>query len=863
MSLSPMMQHYVQTKEQYKDAILFYRLGDFYELFFDDAVLCSKVLELTLTGKDCGLSERAPMCGFPHDSGELYASKLVSEGYKVAICEQLSEPVKGKQVDRGVIRVITPGTVTEGTLLDEKKNNFIATTFKYKNVISIAWADITTGDFVVDEFSGADAMEKLNNTLIRIHPAELIITSDFLNEISQLSCIAYKYVSNIFKYENWAYDMIVAEKNVKNQFGIATFNNLFASKNFSALISAGALIEYFNETQKRTLTNINSLSFEQKSNFMYLDINTRRNLELVETVREKKRKGSLLWLLDETKTNMGARLLRNYVENPLNDITVLNERLNAIEEFTKNLVVRDEIASSLQNVCDLERLCGKISYGSVNPRDCLNIKRTLGKLPDIKNIVSKLSAELFVKTQNNICDFSELYNLLDRAICEDAPLIVKDGGVIKNGFNAELDECRNAGKLGKEWLLKIETEEKEQTGIKNLKIGFNSVFGYYIEVSKGQTGLVPYRYERRQTLTNAERYITPELKTLEQKILGAEEKSAKLEAQLFAEVKEQLLNCLGDLQKTARALAQLDVIFSLSTVAIKNNYCKPTLSKSTNKIEIIEGRHPIVEKINKDEAFVSNDCFLDNSENRTMIITGPNMAGKSTYMRQVALITLMAHIGSFVPAKKANICLTDKIFTRIGASDDLAYGQSTFMVEMVEVANILQNATEKSLILLDEVGRGTATFDGLSIAWAVMEYLSKNRAAKTLFSTHYHELSELEGVLDGVKNYRISVKEFNNSIIFLRKIVRGSALKSFGIEVAKLAGLPEDIIVRAKQILNNLEESDINSKSRNEANNTQNNSNKPQKGASEIYSIISTLDVNKITPMDAQQILFELNQKTK
>lgn len=858
--LSEMMQHFVNIKEKYNDCIIFYRLGDFYELFFEDAILVSKLLCLTLTGKSCGLEEKAPMCGFPHDSGDVYSAKLVEMGYKVAICEQLTEAKPGVRVERDVVKIITPGTITEGSLLDDKKNNYIANIYiENEKQISVVWSDITTGEFKVQNIEQDDALKFLNNTLIRVHPTELICRECDLEKIKEISAIKYKYISNIFKYYDWAYAVETCVHNIKNQFGESGYESI---KNHpSGIKCVGSLIEYLNETQKCTLQNINTLKIEELSNVMYMDIATRRNLELTETVRDRKKKGSLLWLMDETKTSMGARLLRNFIENPLIDINEINYRQDATEELFKNIIVRDELSNNLKYISDIERLCCKISNKTINPKEVVTIKNALRQVPEVKQAISKLSAPLFKNAYASLADFEFLINYLNNAINEEPPITIKDGNVIKQGFNNQLDAYRNVSKNAKLWLSDLEEKEKELTGIRNLKIGYNSVFGYYIEVTKSQLSMVPFRYTRRQTLANAERFITAELKDLEEQILNADDNAYKLELEIFSEVKNMLCDNLHLIQECAKNIALVDVITSFAAIATKNNYCKPKITKNS-KIEIIDGRHPIVEKIASD-AFVSNNTLLDNAENRTMIITGPNMAGKSTYMRQVALITLMAHMGSFVPAEKASISLTDKIFTRIGASDDLAYGQSTFMVEMVEVSNILKNATSNSLILLDEVGRGTATFDGLSIAWAVMEHISKNLTAKTLFSTHYHELSELEGILDGVKNYRITVKEFNNSIIFLRKIARGSANKSFGIAVAKLAGLPQEVIQRAESILKSLEDSDLNRNIKQEEINNSKEFELKSKKAIEICNIIKDINIEKITPFEAMQVLFELSQKLK
>ena len=859
--LSSMMIHYLKIKEKYNDCIIFYRLGDFYELFFDDAILVSKLLSLTLTGRNCGLEDRAPMCGFPHDASDVYAARLVEMGYKVAICEQLTEAKPGVQVERDVVKVITPGTITEGSLLDDKKNNYIANVYiENEKQVSVVWSDITTGEFIVHSIEQENALAILNNTLIRVHPTELICRESDYEILKDLSVVKYKYIQNIFKYYDWAYSIDLCTQNVKKQFGESGLSDINSQPH--AIKCAGALIEYFNETQKCTLKNINTLKVEKLSNFIYMDIATRRNLELTETVRDRKKKGSLLWLMDETKTSMGARLLRSFIENPLTDINEINYRQDATEELFKNLIVRDELTNSLKYIADIERLCVKISNKSINPKEVVTIRHALSQIPAVKQSIGKLTSALFTNAYKDLANFEGLVEYLNNAINDEPPITLKDGDVIKKGFNEKLDSYRNTSKNAKSWIVDLEQKERELTGIKNLKIGFNSVFGYYIEVTKSQLNAVPFRYSRKQTLTNAERFVTQELKEIEEQILEAQNNAYKLELELFNEIKQVLIDNLQVIQGSAKAIALTDVITSFACIANRYNYCKPKMLKNSKKIEIIEGRHPIVERISS-ETFVSNNTLLDDSENRTMIITGPNMAGKSTYMRQVALIVLMAHMGSFVPAEKASIAITDKIFTRIGASDDLAYGQSTFMVEMVEVSNILKNATSNSLILLDEVGRGTATFDGLSIAWSVMEYISKNLTAKTLFSTHYHELSELEGILDGVKNYRITVKEFNNSVIFLRKIARGSANKSFGIAVAKLAGLPDEVIVKAQNILKSLETADINKNIKAEEMQNSKEFELKSNKAIEICNIIKDINIDKLTPFEAMQILFDLSQKLK
>lgn len=856
MALSPMMQQYVLTKEKYKDAILLYRLGDFYEMFFEDAVTASKELDLTLTGKMCGLDERAPMCGIPYHALDGYLAKLIEKGYKVAICEQLTEPKKGvKLVERDVVRVITPGTLIDSNLLDDKKNNYILSACLDGGIVGVAYTDISTGIIYLAEQN----LNQFNDLLVRVRPSEIICNKNLAEIADTLLATKLQIIPNfqVRAFENFDFDECY--KTLTNQIDKKELIGLTDKK--QTIISAGILINYLLETQKRSLSHINTISYIQDSEFMAIDSNTRRNLELTETIKDRKKRGSLLWLLDKTQTSMGSRCLRTYIEQPLYDEKLINQRLNGVEELVKNIVVRDALTSLLGSVYDIERLCGKVSYNNLTPKDTIALKNSLSVLPEIKEKLSGFKSTILKNIAKDIYDYSSIYSMLDSAIVENPPYVLKDGGFIKKGYSKELDDICNISTVGKTWLATLEADEREKTGIKNLKIGYNSVFGYYIEVSKGQVDQVPYRYQRKQTIANAERYITDELKEMENKILHAEEQKITLEIKLFNEIREVLLENVSAMQKTARQIAVLDALLSLAIVACEKNYCKPQVSSSINSIEIVNGRHPVVEALLKNEDFIPNDTFLNNTDSRTMIITGPNMAGKSTYMRQVALITLMAHIGSFVPAQKANIALTDKIFTRVGASDDLAFGQSTFMVEMSEVSNILKQATNNSLIVLDEVGRGTSTFDGLSIAWSVMEYLSKTLKAKTLFATHYHELTELEGLLEGVKNYRINVKEFNDTIIFLRKIVRGGANKSFGIEVAKLAGLPENVITRAKEILHTLEENEINKNSSLTQLNETTETKKYQKAVMEVGNILKDVNVETLTPLNAFDLILQLKEK--
>ena len=808
-SLSRMMQHYFSVKEEYPDCIIMYRLGDFYEMFFEDAVTISKFLDLTLTGRDCGLEERAPMCGIPYHALENYVPRLIDGGFKVAICEQMNTPAEAKgMVTREVTRVITPGTLIEEDILDEKKNNYLVSVFSQDEVYGISWCDVSTGELNICQIEGERAYGRVMDFLVSLSPAEIICDDETCDKAQSSVLIASGSLPKFQKYFKWAYDYTYAFKTVCKQLEVITLEGYECQEKKSAISACGGLIQYLYDTQKRSLSHINTLNYVSFSSFMMLDSNAKRTLELTETMRDRRKKGSLLDVIDYTNTAMGARNLRQWLLQPLYDSTSINARLDAVEELIKSNLIRERLIELLSPMKDLERLSAKIAYNNVNPKECLSIRDTLALLPEIKSTLSIAKTPLLKTLHKNINALEDIYTLLENAIANDAPAMTKDGGYIKKGFCDELDEYRDIRDNGASIIASIEAYEKETTGIKTLKTGFNRVYGYYIEVSKSFLGMVPYRYERKQTLVNGERYVTPELKEAEEKILSAEEKALKLEAKLFSEIKSKLFSVIADIKKTANTVAKIDSLISLSVVAIKNNYAKPEISDKISKIEIVEGRHPVVETAIKRGEFISNDTFLDDNDNRIMIITGPNMAGKSTYMRQVALITLMAHVGSFVPARQAKIALTDRIFTRIGASDDLSVGQSTFMVEMVEVAAIANNATNKSLLVLDEVGRGTSTLDGLSIAWALVEYISNVIKAKTLFATHYHELTELEGVLKNVRNYRILVKELSDKVVFLHKIARGGANKSFGIEVASLAGVPNEIVLRAKSILKKLEESD-------------------------------------------------------
>lgn len=863
--LSNMMKHYLSVKEKYPDCIIFYRLGDFYEMFFEDAVEASKVLDLTLTGRDCGLEERAPMCGVPFHAVDSYLAKLVENGYKVAICEQLSDPKKGELVVRDVVRIVTPGTIMDESMLDKEKNNYIASiNIKSENnnlSIGIAYCDLSTGEFVAEEIENEieRALDELDGTLIRIAPSEMFCNGENIEFLKDLVAIKAKNVGQIGQYLSENYPKEKNQEILERQFG-----KDFDVKIKSPLaIACASLISYLTETQKRGLIHVNKIVRSSEKEIMQLDSATRRNLELTETIRDHKKRGSLLAVIDNTSTCMGGRLLRMWLSSPLQSDSEINKRLDATEEIISNIIVREDMKRLLSKVSDIERIAGRIAYGNFNPKDALSLKQTAAQLPEIKLLLSRFNSKKLKGFYEEFDALEDVYSLLDQTISEDAPALLREGNVIKQGYNKELDECKNAKALAALWLSELEAKERELTGIKNLRISYNKVFGYFIEVNKSQIGNVPFRYQRKQTVANNERYITEDLKIIEEKVENANEKASKLEVEIFTQVRNFLLDNLKRIQKASKTLAELDCLLSGAIVAIKNNYCKPKVSNRISHIKIQAGRHPVVEAINRGEVFVPNDTFLNGDTDKTMIITGPNMAGKSTYMRQVALIVLMAHVGLYVPATSAEICITDRIFTRIGASDDVAFGQSTFMVEMVEVANILKNATNKSLALLDEIGRGTSTFDGLSIAWAVMEHISNNMGMKTLFSTHYHELTELEGVLNGVKNYRITVKEFNDEVIFLRKIVRGGANKSFGVAVAKLAGLPSEVISRAKGISKNLENSDLNRHIANGNEQSEATLNENRNLGANVVGILKDLDINKITPLSAFEILADLIEKVK
>lgn len=876
--LTPMMKQYMQTKEEYKDCILFYRLGDFYEMFFDDALTASKELEITLTGKNCGLEERAPMCGIPYHAVDSYLNRLVSKGYKVAICEQVEDPKTAKGiVKREVIRVVTPGTNLDTQGLDETKNNYIMCIVYMADRYGLSVADVTTGEYLVTEL---DSQTKLMDELYKFMPSEIVCNEAFYMSGLDLDDLKNRLHMAIYSLEAWYFDDALCRETLQEHFKVASLEGIGLADCECGTIASGALLKYLEETQKNSLSHMSRLTRYATGNYMVLDSATRRNLELVETLREKQKRGSLLWVLDKTKTAMGARTLRKYVEQPLIDKASIVKRLDAVAELKDNAICREEIREYLNPVYDLERLVGKITYQSANPRDLIAFQSSLSMLPSVKYILKDMESDLLKEIYEELDPLEELCDLVGRAILEEPPLAMKEGGIIRDGYNEEVDRLRKAKSEGKNWLADLETKEREKTGIKNLRIRYNKVFGYYLEVTNSFKELVPDYYTRKQTLANAERYIIPELKELEDTILGAEDKLCALEYELYCEVRNTIAAELTRIQRTAKAVAKLDVIASLALVAERNNYVRPKINEK-GVIDIRDGRHPVVEKMIPNDMFIANDTYLDDKKQRISIITGPNMAGKSTYMRQAALIVLMAQLGSFVPASSANIGLVDRIFTRVGASDDLASGQSTFMVEMNEVANILRNATSKSLLILDEIGRGTSTFDGLSIAWAVVEYISNSKllGAKTLFATHYHELTELEGKINNVNNYCIAVKEKGDDIVFLRKIVKGGADKSYGIQVAKLAGVPEPVINRAKEIVEELVTADITGKVKDIAVQGNDTKKKPQKNLDEVdltqFSLFDTvkdddvlnelkeLDISHMTPMDAMNKLYQLQNKLR
>ena len=847
-------------------------------MFFDDALTASKELEITLTGKNCGLEERAPMCGIPYHAVDSYLNRLVSKGYKVAICEQVEDPKTAKGiVKREVIRVVTPGTNLDTQGLDETKNNYIMCIVYMADRYGLSVADVTTGEYLVTEL---DSQTKLMDELYKFMPSEIVCNEAFYMSGLDLDDLKNRLHMAIYSLEAWYFDDALCRETLQEHFKVASLEGIGLSDYECGMIASGALLKYLEETQKNSLSHMSRLTRYATGNYMVLDSATRRNLELVETLREKQKRGSLLWVLDKTKTAMGARTLRKYVEQPLIDKESIVKRLDAVAELKDNAICREEIREYLNPVYDLERLVGKITYQSANPRDLIAFQSSLSMLPSVKCILKDMESDLLKEIYEELDPLEELCDLVGRAIQEEPPLAMKEGGIIKDSYNEEVDRLRKAKSEGKNWLADLETKEREKTGIKNLRIRYNKVFGYYLEVTNSFKDLVPDYYTRKQTLANAERYIIPELKELEDTILGAEDKLCALEYELYCEVRNTIAAELTRIQRTAKAVAKLDVIASLALVAERNNYVRPKINEK-GVIDIRDGRHPVVEKMIPNDMFIANDTYLDDKKQRISIITGPNMAGKSTYMRQAALIVLMAQLGSFVPASSANIGLVDRIFTRVGASDDLASGQSTFMVEMNEVANILRNATSKSLLILDEIGRGTSTFDGLSIAWAVVEYISNSKllGAKTLFATHYHELTELEGKISNVNNYCIAVKEKGDDIVFLRKIVKGGADKSYGIQVAKLAGVPDPVINRAKEIVEELVTADITGKVKDIAVQGSETKKKTQKKLDEVdltqFSLFDTvkdddvlnelkeLDISHMTPMDAMNKLYQLQNKLR
>ena len=875
---TPMMQQYLETKKQYQDCILFYRLGDFYEMFYEDALTASKVLEITLTGKNCGQEERAPMCGVPYHAVEGYLNRLVSAGYKVAICEQVEDPKQAKGiVKREVVRIVTPGTNLDVQSLEEGRNNYLMSIVWFSEKIGVSIADVTTGDYFLTE---VEDNRRLLDEINKYMPSEIICNDAFLVSGVDIEDLKGRLGITVYARESACFEETGCRKCLQKHFQVSTLIGLGIEDFPIGIIAAGSLLQYLYENQKTSLEHFTHLYPYLASKYMLLDSSTRRNLELTETLREKQKRGSLLWVLDKTKTAMGARMLRSFLEQPLIEKDGIENRLDAVEELCKNAFARDEIREYLNPVYDLERLLGKVSYKTANPRDLLALQSSLSMLPHIRTVLSDLHADAIQKILADIDPLEDIASLIGKAIVEEPPISIREGGMIREGFDADIDMLRHAKTEGKTWLAELEEKDRARTGIKNLRIKYNKIFGYYFEVTNSYKELVPDDYVRRQTLANAERYTTPRLKELEDTILNAEDKLCTLEYDAFCQIREQIAGQIERIQKTAKAVAALDVFASLSLTAERNRYVRPKLNEK-GIIDIKEGRHPVVEQMICNEMFISNDTYLDNNHHCISIITGPNMAGKSTYMRQSALIVLMAQIGSFVPAKSANIGIVDRIFTRVGASDDLASGQSTFMVEMNEVANILRNATSNSLLILDEIGRGTSTFDGLSIAWAVIEHISNRKllGAKTLFATHYHELTELEGKMNNVNNYCIAVKEKGDDIVFLRKIIRGGADKSYGIQVAKLAGVPDIIIDRAKEIVEQLSDNDITEKVQSIVVESASESKRRVKKYDEvdmtqmslfdtvtdtdILKELESIDIGNLTPLDALNTLYRLQSRLK
>lgn len=856
--LSPMMKHYLEMKEKYPDTILFYRLGDFYEMFFEDAEIVSRELELTLTGKDCGLEKRAPMCGVPYHAANTYISRLIANGHRVAICEQLSDPKASKGlVERDVIQIVTPGTVIENDTLEARRNNFLMTVYEGKNIIGVCYSDISTGFIEAIELSGEERFKLLDDVLARVRPSEILCSSGFELRSRELAAVKFGYVPEFYSKDD-VFDFGKAKSAILSQFAINNLSALGIQDKKELVIAVGGVLNYFNDTQKRLVSNVKKLSIVQDNRFVHLDVVARKNLELTQSSSLNQKKGSLLWLLDKTKTPMGARLIKNFIDQPLRDEVLINDRLDGVEELAGDLILRNSLSDEFSGFLDIERKCSKISAGTITPKECLSLAESLTKLPEIKKILLGCKSKILHSAGEKIELLSDIQRVLFDAIDPNAPANLKDGGYILSSYNEELGKLRNAGEYGKQWLAEYERDQKEKTGIKNLKTGYNRIFGYYIEVTTSGLSQVPDFYIRKQTTTNSERFITPELKEMEYKIINSKDQSIELEAKLYGEIKNYLASYIGELSDIASAVAIADTLVALAEVAVANKYVRPVVSSNIRSIKIVDGRHPVVEALLDNGEFSPNDTSLDEGENRTMLITGPNMAGKSTYMRQVAIITLMAHMGSFVPAKSAEISIIDRVFTRVGASDDLAFGQSTFMVEMSEISNIINNATDKSLIILDEVGRGTSTYDGMSIATAIIEYLSNHLHAKTLFSTHYHELTDLEGKVDGVKNYRVMVKEWDGNIVFMHKIARGSANRSFGIEVAKLAGLPTEIIDRAKHVLSEKEGSAPEMVVKSETGTFNTNAN-----VAEVINVLKEMDMDNISPIMAFGTLQNLVDKVK
>ncbi len=867
-AVTPMMKQYLSIKSEHEDCLLMYRLGDFYELFFEDALTASRELELTLTGKECGLEERAPMCGVPYHALNGYLEKLIAKGYRVAVCEQTEDPALAKGlVSREVVRVYTPGTLNDPAMLDERTNSYLLSVCFQGEKAGLAFADVSTGEFLVRELNRAEA--ELADETARIDPRE-IITND---PVRLRSCLGREIPGSSGQPAAW-FGFQAASETLCAHFRLTDLSPLGLQEEYrAAACAAGALMKYLNTTQKNALEHLTGLRIDQSGETMLLDRNTRRNLELTEGMRSHSRKGSLLWLLDCTSTAMGGRMLRSWVEAPLIDRARIEERLDAVGELAGEHVLTMTLAEELRGVYDMERLLSKVAYRSLNARDCLALSNSLGKVPAVRELLENapVHAAMLRRILGGLDSLDSLRDLLSRAIDEDPPMVITEGGIIRNGYSAMLDEYRSASTDGKRWILELEARERERTGIRNLRVQFNRVFGYYIEVTKSYLDMVPEDYVRRQTMTNAERFVTPELKELEQKIVGAQEQAVRLELQLFGEIREQIAQALPRIQQTALQLKTLDALLSLAQTAVRSRYVRPDITED-GRMSITAGRHPVVEATLRDEPFVPNDTHMDLSDERMLIITGPNMAGKSTYMRQVALITLMAHIGSFVPADAASIPVVDRIFTRVGASDDLASGQSTFMVEMSETAYILRSATPRSLIILDEIGRGTSTFDGLAIAWAVVEYLADpNRCgAKTLFATHYHELSELEGHIPGVRNYRSTVREHGEDVIFLRRIERGGADRSYGVHVARLAGVPEQVVRRAQEIQARLDVSDVGGGNIGKSILGENDGKRENRQVdlfayrqTELVEELKSLDVMAMTPMDALNRLFTLREKAR